>query len=148
MPFLFRFNTIKLMPKSLVPKVVTKQSGPSAVPEEGLRTEDNHAVRTCPPEGRLPCSHLCANSSSSSQLCINSSSNQLIVNSSQLGPGYLTLPRSKVMSDNILLTSPKTKVRGCFPNFPSQRFYCQGTTISKYKQAFSAVCLGWIHPDA
>jgi hypothetical protein len=108
------------MPKSLVPKVVTKQSGPSAVPEEGQRTEDTLSAQTCPSEGgRLPCSHLCANSSSSSsQLCINSSSNQLIVNSSQLGPGYLTLPRSKVMSDNILLTSPKTKVRGCFPIFP------------------------------
>jgi hypothetical protein len=108
------------MPKSLVPKIVTKQSG---VPEEGQRTEDTLSARTCPPEGRLPCSHLCANnSSSSSQLCINSSSNQLIVNSSQLGPGYLTLPRSKVMSDNILLTSPKTKVRGYFPIFQCKGF--------------------------
>jgi len=60
------------------------------------------------------------NNNSSQQLCNNNSSQQLCSNSSsQLCSGYLTLPRSKVMSDNILITSPKTKVR-ILSNFPIQ----------------------------
>ena len=60
-------------------------------------------------------SQLCNSSSQlyndgSSQLC-NGSSQLCNGSSSQLCNGYLTLPRSKVMSDNILLTSPKTKVK-------------------------------------
>jgi hypothetical protein len=107
MIFLLRFNTIKLMPKSLALRgVESSQLLPAVVepPTTGGRPPGDTVRSSCVGgEDRLSCSssQLCQHGEQ--QLCSNSSSQQLCI-------GYLTLPRSKVMSDNILLTSPKTKV--------------------------------------